>query len=230
MKKLYTAVLMVLFCASSLVGAERLELSKVSPDKFTEDTQILFQEGGDSHISMAWWIPSEFWRSVFKRDAGVSQAELQQMVDILDGVSLIAIVQADISAFGSFDFYPKDEVAKGLKIVLNDGDRAKVVQQKTNISPDLQMLLSMFQPILGSSMGNLGNNMHFFVLDDGEDERVLDPYEYGKLEVSLQKRGGKELNSYIQMPLNALFVPRICPNGKEAHISWNYCPWSGQKL
>jgi hypothetical protein len=34
----------------------------------------------------------------------------------------------------------------------------------------------------------------------------------------------------LELPLDSLFVPRLCPNGKPAHVSWDYCPWSGKKL
>jgi hypothetical protein len=34
----------------------------------------------------------------------------------------------------------------------------------------------------------------------------------------------------IEMPIDALFVQRMCPNGKPAHVSWVVCPWDGGKL
>jgi hypothetical protein len=34
----------------------------------------------------------------------------------------------------------------------------------------------------------------------------------------------------LETPLNSLFVPRTCPNGKPAHVSWKFCPWGGERL
>lgn len=81
-------------------------------------------------------------------------------------------------------------------------------------------------------MGNLGSNMHFFVLADrnANDERIIDPYEVNALRIGLKKSDGERLNVVLETPLNSLFVPRTCPNGKPAHVSWKFCPWGGERL
>ena len=81
-------------------------------------------------------------------------------------------------------------------------------------------------------MGNLGSNMHFYVLNDRAKSvsRLLDPYRKGQIEIQLERRDKVLMDGSIEMPINALFVTRKCPNGKDAHISWKYCPWSGKKL
>jgi len=110
------------------------------------------------------------------------------------------------------------------------------VQKVTNIRNIRKriptLLLSMFKPMLGAAMGNMGENFHFFTLID-EDEtgtRVIDPYRSGILKFNFAKRDGEQLKTQIEFPLNELFVPRKCPNGKDAHISWKYCPWTGKLL
>ena len=59
---------------------------------------------------------------------------------------------------------------------------------------------------------------------------MVDPYLQGLISVQIAKRNGDLMTADIEMPLNSLFVPRKCPNGKDAHISWKYCPWSGKLL
>jgi hypothetical protein len=81
-------------------------------------------------------------------------------------------------------------------------------------------------------MGKFGNKVHFYVLNDRSKSllRLLDPYRKGLISVQLANRNDDQITADIEMPLNALFVPRQCPNGKDAHISWKYCPWSGKRL
>jgi hypothetical protein len=50
------------------------------------------------------------------------------------------------------------------------------------------------------------------------------------LTFDLKTRKDVQLTSRVGMPLDSLFKPRFCPNGKKAHISWEFCPWSGKKL
>ena len=118
-------------------------------------------------------------------------------------------------------------------VIFTDADGAKHrLSPLYEINPDLQVVLSVFKPILGSALGNMGNSMHFFVLNDLRDtsERLVDPYSKGNLSFHVVKRSGDQLEANIELPLNSLFVPRKCPNGKDAHISWYYCPWTGEKL
>jgi len=118
-----------------------------------------------------------------------------------------------------------------LSFTAADGKRRTVTPMGT-IDPNLGVVLAVFKPILGAAMGNLGNNMHFYVLDDRIEgaPRLLDPYREGLISVQLMRKNGDWMTAEIEMPLNSLFVPRKCPNGKDAHVSWKYCPWSGKRL
>jgi len=110
--------------------------------------------------------------------------------------------------------------------------KTRTLEPVQTINPELELVLGIFKPILGAAMGNLGKNMHFYVLDDRtkSSKRLLDPYHAGRIRVQLAKTQGDIMTAEIETPLDALFVPRICPNGREAHVSWNYCPWSGTQL
>ena len=81
-------------------------------------------------------------------------------------------------------------------------------------------------------MGNLGSNMHFFVLNDELESspRLIDPYLKGHISIQLERRDEVQLDARIEMPLNSLFIPRKCPNGMDAHVSWKFCPWTGKPL
>jgi hypothetical protein len=208
-------------------------IGEVDTDALTTETQVMPLQAGDDHFALAWWIPVEFWEAILARDPTTSQADKAAMLDALSQVSLLAVVQADISHFGAFDFYSKAEIEQDLGISYTDaagGVRAVTLLKR--VAPDLQVILSTFTPLLGAAMGNLGNNMHFYVLEDSSpsSRRTLDPYREGIITIEFAKRNGDPMSADIEMPLNSLFIPRKCPNGKDAHVSWKYCPWTGVKL
>lgn len=232
MKRFFISCVIVLF-ATGAFAADRKALADVDSDAFTTDTQVSFKGSGDDHISLAWWIPNEFWESLFARDTSTSDAEKKSMLDALSDVSLLAIVQADVTDLGAFNFYSKDEVEGTMKLSYLDADGKKhKMKTMKKINSDLTVVLAIFKPILGAAMGNLGNNMHFYVLSDKSRsfDRLLNPYRKGKISIQLKRRDKKKLNADIGLPLNSLYIPRECSNGKEAHVSWTHCPWGGERL
>ena len=215
------------------MAAEKHPLKDVDTDELTFDTQYMPKVAGDNQMALIWWIPHEFWGALFSRDTTTSEVDKKEMLDALSGIYLLSVVQADITFFGAFKFYSKEEIEKKMLISFTDANgKRQQLSPMQRINPDLEILLGVFKPILGSAMGNMGNNMHFYVLNDkpNSSSRLLDPYRKGHISVQLSKRNGDQMTAGIEMPLNALFVPRKCPNGKDAHISWNYCPWSGKRL
>jgi hypothetical protein len=232
MKKiLITAI--ILSVTTNVIAIERKQIKDVDTDSLIADTQDTPKGAGENHAAMCWWIPSEFWQAILAKDPSMAESDKKAMLEAMSGVTLLAVVQADITDFGAFNFYPKDEIEKQMTIsYTNAGDEKLSLSPMKNIKPDLEIVLGVFKPILGAAMGNLGNNMHFYVLNDetGTTKRLIDPYNKGLLNVKLTKRNGNIMNADIEMPLNSLFVPRKCPNGKDAHVSWNYCPWTGEKL
>lgn len=233
MKKLFVAVIIVSMVATYSMAAEKKPLKDIDTDAFASDTQVTPKGAGDNHMALAWWIPNEYWESLFSRDATTSASEKKAMLDAMSRVSLLAVVQADISAVGAFKFYSKEEIEQSMTLSYTgaDGQKQRLSPLQT-IAPDLEVVLGVFKPILGAAMGNLGNNMHFYVLSDRSKSspRLLDPYRNGQIDIQLARRDKVLMDARVELPINALFVPRKCPNGKNAHISWKYCPWTGEQL
>ncbi|GAA5219064.1 hypothetical protein ACFSJ3_17055 [Corallincola platygyrae] len=228
-------VLMVVLACFSLQGValERKELSAVSINEITADTQAQFEGAGDSHVAFSWWVPYEYWKSVLTRDPNITQAMKKQMLSVLIDYSVIAVVQADISPLGAFNFYSREEMTKSMRVTYTAAGAEEVIlKPDLNVDQEMQLLMAQFGPILKAAMGQMGANFHFYIYRDvdGKGKRLLDPYATGNLEVTVKTREGIPLNASFDTPLNSLFVPRVCPNGELAHVSWNYCPWSGKKL
>jgi hypothetical protein len=232
MNKIIIGFIALTFLSGSLAANKKKNID-VDTDAFTSETQIMLKGGGSSSFSMVWWIPNEFWDAVLSQDKSMQQSDRDAMLDAMKGTSLLAVVQADISALGAFNYYHKDEIEKNLSISYKKSKGNVIdIMPMQKISSDLEIVLGVFKPILGAAMGNLGNNMHFYVLNDKSKitKRTLNPYTKGLLDIKLKDHNNTQLSGVIEMPIDALFVPRKCPNGKDAHISWNYCPWSGDSL
>ncbi|MEP0827814.1 MAG: hypothetical protein HRF51_04765 [bacterium] len=211
---------------------QKKEPHQVDINALVGETQVQPPNEAD-RLNIVWWIPLEFWKGVFASDSSISEADKVAYLEAIRDYSVISICQADIGAFGSFDFYPEEKVRQGMYVSVTDSaGAAQEVTVIADLPSELEVILGVFKPILKAAMGNLGANMHFFVLPDRNhpDARLIDPYRLGRLSVSLTQSEGKVVSCGIEFPLNSLFVPRKCPNGKEAHVSWNYCPWTGQKL
>lgn len=233
MKALLALIMLAALAGNHALAAERKLLKDVVIDEMTKDSQATAKGAGDRHLGLAWWVPIEFWGSILERDAATSAADKQAMLNVMAEVSLLAVVQADISEVGAFNYYTKQQVEDTMLITFTDAlDVKRQLTPIKTLSPDLQVVLSVFKPILEAAMGNLGSNFHFYVLDDRTSKagRLIDPYREGVIDVQLARKDGVSLSLQIETPLNALFVPRTCPNGKAAHISWKYCPWSGALL
>jgi len=225
-------VVSMIVMTSTVYAIEKKPIVAIDTDQLTEDTQFS-ASCGDEHMNVIWWIPLEFWQAIFINDKTTSESDKKLFVDTFKPYSLLMICQADISAFGSFEFYSKDEVESKLDITFKSENGSLIrFAPQADIEPDLQLMLDIFKPILTAAAGNMGQNMHFFVLEDYDStgKRKIDPYRFGTLNFRIGKRNGELMQTQLDFPLNSLYVPRICPNGKKAHVTWKYCPWTGEKL
>ncbi len=230
MKTLTGLIVMLLVLNAN--AAERLPFDEVDGNILTTETQKT--DGTDNAMDFIWWIPVEFWEVALAGNSGVSPAQIAEIVETLRPYSVLAVVQADISSFGAFNFFDEDKVTQGLKVVyFPEQANAVEISLEELVDPDVTLLLNQLSPILTAAMGNLGENFYFFPMLDTNDAgaRLISPYERGTLQITLTARAGVRRPPYeIAFPLDALHKPRLCQNGKPAHISWNYCPWSGKKL
>lgn len=204
-------------------------LQKVIVDDLVSDTQVL--RTNEFSLTQAWWIPLEFWQVSLGR---INPQLAQQVESVLGEYSIVAVVQADVSALGGFVFYPREALQQRLVVKWQpeDGD-AIPLRAEPNPNSAVRNLLQQLTPLLSRSMGEMGRNLQFFVFADRTEsgQRIVNPYQTGALLIQLsasETQGDAVLS--VDLPLNALYEPRFCANGKPAHVSWHYCPWDGKPL
>jgi hypothetical protein len=218
-RNIIIVVVLTIFAMISTASAlEKKSIDKVNIDAVIKDTQVSATTNG-SHMNLIWWIPCEFWQAILANDKTTSEPDKEKTMKVFKPYSLLAVCQADISDFGAFRFYSKEQIQESLEITFRDtdGKDCKLVPLK-EVDPDLEVLLGMFKPIFTAAAGNMGQNFHFFVLKDYDSSgmRIIDPYRFGAIRFHLGRQNGEKIGANIDLPLNSLYVPRLCPNGKEA--------------
>ena len=213
------------------LATEPKEMENVDLNTLIKETQV--SNSGDG-MSLVWWIPPEFWSVALSQDASMSATEREQFLSILEPYFMLGVVQGEMSSLGVTQFYDIERVRQNLSLSYENGDGEQIVlTPATEISSEVQMLQNMIKPMLEQMMGNMGQNFHFLTYEDlnSSGKRQVSPYEDGTIQIKLAGNNNVANGDFaIALPLNSLYVPRICPNGEEAHISWEYCPWDGTKL
>jgi len=230
MKSLFVALFLV--WGISVSASEKKAIENVSLNDIITETQRQPEFPGDSHLGIVWWLPYEYWEVSLVGATDLPKSIKDNMLSTLKNYMIVSVVQSDVSMMGAFDFYSKEEVQKFITLHYEDSNGKKTyLNPEETIPVDLEILLGQMAPILKAAMGNMGSNFHFLIYKDKQSngQRLVDPYKKGVLKARLSNRKGEFAETEFESPLNALYLPRVCPNGKAAHISWNYCPWSGQK-
>ena len=226
------AILPAVMLAFSLGALEKKSPEKIDLEQLTEET-LLDASRNKDHIAFVWYIPSEYWNAVISQNHEMGQLEKVRAKLTMNTLTVIAVVQGDVPPAGPVHYYEKAFLQDNLTFTRIDalGKKHDLVPYKT-YSGEVKSLLESITPAIGASVGTLGDNLQFFVFNDqaANGERILDPYAPGALEVELKRKNGRTFTTRLEFPLDALYLPRFCPNGKPAHVSWKYCPWTGRKL
>ena len=226
------SALLILIFVSASQAVERKRISEVDYDKLLDETTVS-APCDDNHMNLVFWLPYEWWEALLAQDPTIPSSGKKAVLQTVKQYSIFMIVQADVSRSGVFRFYTKAEIAGQLDLTLmKKGAGLRKITIAKAVDPDLKVILGEFAPIFSAAMGHLGKNTHLYIVRnvDSFGHRQIDPYSAGSLNFRLSTRNGTLLKTKIEMPLDSLHVPRKCPNGKDAHITWKYCPWTGKKL
>ncbi|MCF2149584.1 hypothetical protein IQ276_024760 [Desmonostoc muscorum LEGE 12446] len=200
--------------SSPIIALEKRPSQEIPIDELVKET-MQFAEVSNNQMNLAWYLPLEAFGAPPQP------------------VLVIAVVKADISSPDSFKFASEAEAQKGLKVTYTDSSGKSIVLAKAPKSGDVDLFITEMKPIFSKIAGKFGEGMWFFTYKNVDDsgKSIVSPYEPGKLKVSFSgKSSTPQPESTVELPLNSLFVPRLCPNGKPAHVSWKYCPWDGTPL
>lgn len=214
----------LLFCAIVFTDLSAQDF-KVNINKLTEETQQL-SESPDT-MRLIWWIPTEFWQTIFEQDNTISRLEADEMLTNFDKYTMVAVIDGDIIEDGTINYKTEETTFENLTVI--DKDQKKYTPlYEDEIDESTRNLISIMKPMLGNMLGALGQNMHFYMFQkrDNPLDRIVNPI---KKEVFTIKLGKENFN--WSLPLGSLLRPKKCPVDDKLHNgSWDYCPYHGKKL
>jgi len=219
----------LLFILSLLIvnfsAGQSKAFSDISIDDLLTETQL--SSDNTDYVEMIWWMPTEYWRTILSQDPSISQAEIDEIVALVEDYVFIAAVKGKIGMFGGVTFEKEDVVRKMLKVSYQD--KPLNLLSESELNADLQNFITMMKPMMANMLGSMGENMHFLVLENKDQSKLespIDPYSYHKLEFELG-----DFKKEIDLPLASLLEEKICPKtNKELNGKWNYCPIHGTEL
>ena len=214
-------------------AVERRAISDVRLDQFILETQQESVSPLTLEGVFVWWFPKEYWQQTLQF---VEAPERNAILNLVEDNLILAVCHYQIDPIsGQRSYASNEEVIKGMRVSrLRTGKKTFSLTPLSHLEGNQQYVVdSLAEGIRQGALSHLADGVYFYVFEDRlrrSPTRQADPYEAGQLIVQVD--GAEEFTHTIRFdtPLDSLFEPRTCPNGKPAHVSWEYCPWSGTKL
>jgi hypothetical protein len=227
--KRLSLLLASLLCLHVAQSAERRAFQDVDVSALTR--QLMTIEQGKGIAAAIWW-PPEVWSIGLAREPGIPEDARKSILEQLGRYTLIGVVDATLTPGGGFEFATRDAVLKKITIDWTGPKGSQRMVPLASVPDELKAILQNLEPMMQATLGELGKNLHILIIaDDAATGRLMSPYENGSLAITMMNgKASAPGKLLIETPADALFVPRMCPNGKSAHVTWKVCPWDGSKL
>ena len=213
------------FAALLLLSLHCSAQVEVNIDQLITETQL--SNGDPDDMNLVWWIPIEFWKAVFESEPSMTQDQINETIEVLKPYSMFAIVLGKIGPFGGVTYTKVGEIKQNLVLIDRNQKEYKPIEFE-ELNSDTQILVSSFKPILEHMLGEMGENVHFFVFPDYDktSTRISNPKIDGEVAIR-----ALDIEYVWKTPLGSLLAPKKCPvDGKILNGAWMFCPWHGVKL
>lgn len=207
------------------VNAQKLALSDVDLNLLVSETQQMSNE--NKSLNLYWWIPIEFWKASFSKDATLTQNEVKEFIAPLEGFTLMAVVEGKIGVYGTMSYVSAESLRQNVRMISIDSTLYKPIAEK-ELSDEMMVLLGILKPMLTNMLGEMGSNINFFVFPnkDKKGDRIFSPYVANSVRASNQSKLYK-----WRTPLSSLLPKKKCPVDEELlNGTWSFCPFHGNKL
>jgi hypothetical protein len=143
------------------------------------------------------------------------------------------MVHGRISSSGVPTFTSKSLLQDHVFLEDKSGTAYKPIDEE-DIEAGVRNAIIMIKPIFSNMLGQMGDNMNFFLFPAQTKDRKK-AYEATKEgEFSIRFKGVPDAGDQVfqwTLPLNSLVPAKFCPRcKKEENGSWKYCPWCGSPL
>jgi hypothetical protein len=222
---LKTSFLLTLLLCLSGTETAVAQSGHVEINELTVETQRMAPE--TDKMTMIWWVPEEFWQAIFAQDPATTKAQAEEFLSALRPYTLFVVVDGNFGSFGAVNYKSEETIRETIQLLDAQGTSYRPLVNQ-NVGASTKNLLSIMRPILSNMLGQMGQNMHFFLFPakNKAGQRLLDPRTEGSFSIKLAESAFK-----WRLPLGSLLAPKVCPvDGERLNGAWKFCPWHGGKL
>ena len=206
-----------------LTAGKPKDLKEVILDDLINETQFTLDKDSEDALRIVWWIPTEFWATIYAKDPSIDEDAAAEIVSSLEKYTMVIVIDGDMTAFGDLKSKSSSKIRKGLKVIDADGKEYSPMDDE-DIDFGAKMVLNMMKPMFSNLLGKMGESMELMMFQKDE-VAILNPFE----DAGSINYGGESLD--LNLPLSSLMEDKICPTDDEKMNSkWKYCPIHGVKL
>ena len=220
MKKIYISLFVLLSFKSFGQSNGKIDLTE-----FIREIQKWQKQ--ENNMSLAFWIPTSYWKVVLDDSPQVSKEALSQIEFAFKDYVVVGALDLDVNANGTMNFTTETELRKSISIQTQNGSIFKPIPE-SNISDEAKSFSSSLKPLFSQIIGQMGAGLHFyfFSVKDRDGKNILDERKNGKFTIK-----HSNINFDYSLPLVALLPPKVCPkDGASMKGNWNFCPIHGVRL
>jgi hypothetical protein len=189
-----------------------------------KETQKLDTTDG---VSIIWWIPNDYWQRSLANNHRLTPSQVDDFMKTLEGYTVMLVIDARKGPMATFTYPTPEVLRKNTKLILPSGDILSPLSDD-ELTPAAKNLFSMVKPLLGSMLGQFGQNAEFMFFNnkDKDGKPLLDPTGTGKLVVNSNGH-----SATWRLPLGSLLAEKTCPVcGEKLPGNYMFCPYDGTKL
>jgi hypothetical protein len=194
-----------------------------SLSKLIEQTQLSSDD--DNKMSLVWWIPKEFWRAALTGDPSFTEDDIKEFQDKFKHYTILMVVDGIIGRFGNVVYSGAEKIRQNIEIYDDKFNVYKPLKEK-EISSDLKSMFTIWKPMFASMLGDMGENMNYFVFQNNYNTEVMNATSDAKYKIKMMGEDYK-----FKLPIGVLFPPKTCSKcDREFMGSYKFCPFDGNKL
>ena len=219
---LWSALVIGLFAPSSSIAELHDDFNI---NTFIQETQK--QTPDPDRVTLAWWLPEEFWEWSLTQNQAVSDQGMEEFLEVLRPYLLVVVLDGRIGPLGGITFVGPKELSASVAVVDATGQRYLPLDDD-RISPDARNLASMMTPVLANMLGPMGENMAFvyFHALTSDGAPIATTATTGTFSVVVAEQVFE-----WSTPLGSVLPSKVCPaDGQALSGAWSYCPWHGEEL
>jgi hypothetical protein len=191
--------------------------------EFIHETQQSVTVG--QQLTMAWWIPPEFWDLSLAANSNVSPENAAEVRNAFHDYQVFAVVRANVGLQGLTGAASKTDLVANSHFQI--GGKAIQPIEPDKVPTGVQTLLGAMRPMIGSMLGQLGQSMELIVFPAVVDgQRLNDPVKPGAFQFAVYDQ-----TFHWRTPLASLLPKKLDPKTNEEFPgNYLYNPYTGDKL